>query len=200
MHFTDLRGRRRAPGADRPDGFIGDDEVVGIGARRQRADQLRGNDLDRAVLVALGERLAYAQDRGHPRLQHGGGLRLHDRVRLGVLGAPFGMADDDEAAAGILQHVRRHVAGESPRRLGVAVLRAQPHAAARQDLRDGRQIGIGRADEHVGSRRWQGAHEGRHGTGKLGRVGKPTVHLPVSGNQRFGPGHARILLAILHPD
>ncbi len=200
MHFADLRCRRRAACTDRPDGLVGDDKILGVRPGRQRADELRRDHLDRAAFVALGERLAHAQDRRHPRLQHRIGLGLHDRVRLGMLRTTFRVADDDEAAAEILQHVGRNVPGEGAGRFGVAVLRAQPNAAARQRLRDGCQIGIGRADEHVGGRRRQGAHEGLHRAGKLGRVGKPTVHLPVSGNQRFGPGHARILLAILHPD
>ena len=75
------------PGADGPDGLIGDHEAfagheVGDGPR-----QLSRDDVERVGGVALGLGLAHADDDPEARLQHGAGLRTDVLVALAMIGA-----------------------------------------------------------------------------------------------------------------
>ena len=76
--------------------------------------------------VALG--LADADDRGQPGAPGGFGLLPHQGIAFTVIGATFGMADNDRAGAGIRQHFGREVAGVGAGRLGVAILGADRKA------------------------------------------------------------------------
>ena len=74
-------------------------------------------------------------------------------VAFPVIGAPLGMADDDGAGAGILEHFGRKVAGERAGRLGVAVLGPDRHPRSARPGGEIGQQGRGRADQDVDLRR-----------------------------------------------
>ena len=112
------------PGADRPDRLVGDDEVGGGRAVGQRAMQLSPDDIERAA-ASRSSRVSPTQTMAR-QLRPPGGARLGRHLGVGflVIGAALRVPDDDGAGAGVLEHFRRHVAGEGAGRLGVAVLPA----------------------------------------------------------------------------
>ena len=75
---------------------------------------------------AASPRFADADDRRQPGPQRRLGLGAHQAVGLAVIGAPLGMADDDIAGAGVLQHLGRDVAGMGPALPGDGNLRRRP--------------------------------------------------------------------------
>src|SRR5439155_24665646 len=113
---------------DGPHGFVGDDgagDLLGADACKAALD-LEADDGVGAALAALGERLAAADD-GDEVVGEGGfdlevdGLVALAEVSQDFLREPFfrhaeaaarlGVADDDVAAAGILQHGAADLAG-----------------------------------------------------------------------------------------
>jgi hypothetical protein len=126
MDLLDIPGRRGEPGSDRPDRLIGHHQVVGARSIRQRMGKLVATNLKRLTGVALPLGLPDAddgQETGSPdRLR----LLTHQGVALAMVGAAFGMADDNCAGAGVRKHFGREIAGMGAGRLGVAVLRPNP--------------------------------------------------------------------------
>ena len=91
------------------------------------------------------------------------------------------MPHDDGGGTGVPQHLGRQVAGEGAGRLGVAVLRADPHRATRHGGR--------KARKQRGRRAYHDLDPGElartgNNSGELGRRGLQPVHLPVARNQR----------------
>jgi len=182
-----VRGRRAAR-PDRPDGLVGDDEAFGREPVRHGARDLPSDDLERPAGVALGLGLADADDRNESRGVRRFGLRPNHRVGFAVVGTALGMADDDEAAAGVPQHRRRNVAGMGALRLGMAILGAEQHGAAGQHLGDGKEESGGRADEHVATEARPRRAARRDGpvrdlVGEAEPVLPEAVHLPVAGDK-----------------
>ena len=126
VDLGDLRHGRRAPGADRPDRLVGDSELLGREPIRQRARELARDHGERLARVALGQRLADADDGARaPRAAPPRTLAAHQRVALAMIGAALGMAEDDVAAAGIAQHRGADVAGMRALLGRVAILAAE---------------------------------------------------------------------------
>ncbi len=111
MHRGHIGDGGCAAGADRPDRLVGDRQPVARSALRQRGGELRGDDRLRPTRVALGRRLAHAQDRVEPDGARGLRLGPDLRVGLALVGAAFGMAHDRETRADLLDHRRRDAAG-----------------------------------------------------------------------------------------
>ena len=109
-------------------------------------------DDDRGLLArfALGLRLADADDRGKAGLQRRFGLGANEFVGLVMMRPTLRMSHDDVTRAGVLEHRGGNVAGESPARLGRAILSAEAELAPLDPpggLRDQRRR---RADEQLG--------------------------------------------------
>jgi hypothetical protein len=98
------------------------------------------------------------------------------------------VADDDGAGAGILEHLRRDIAGEGARRLGAAILRADPHWAAVHGSRKLRQQSSRRAHQQVDG--WE-LRRAFYDSRELGQRAAQPVHLPVAGNERSARCHPR---------
>ena len=90
----------------RPDRLVGYHQLGCGGPIRQRTRKLPATDIERLAGIALPPGLADADDCGHPRAPGGLGLLPHQHIALAMVGAAFGMANDDGAGAGIRQHFR----------------------------------------------------------------------------------------------
>ena len=84
MRFGDIGGGRRQAGADRPHRLIGDDGVGRRGAWRHRAGDLARQHVERRARLALGPRLADADDGHEPGAPGGFGLGLDGRIVLAM--------------------------------------------------------------------------------------------------------------------
>jgi hypothetical protein len=85
VHVLRLLGRGRAAGADGPHGFVGDDDLAG--AMRQLVDHRGQLALDHGfglAGLALGQRLADADDGRDALGQRSLGLLGHQQVAFGV--------------------------------------------------------------------------------------------------------------------
>ena len=143
------RGRRQA-GADRPDRLVGDHQVGGGRAVRQRA-----------VELAARRRRASRRRRARPRVSPTQTIAVRParqaacalaRTSASVslcIGAPLGMADDHRLGAGVRQHLGRDIAGKGAGGLGVAVLPADRDPGARRVRGEARDQGRRRADHQV---------------------------------------------------
>ena len=123
--FSRLRRRRVAPGADRPDGLVGNHQLTDLLRRQviQALLDLTVEHLERLVALALVQRLADAGDRrqaGGKRRVH---LPVHHRIGLAEQRPPLGVADDDVLGAGFADHRTADLAGERPLALPVKILR-----------------------------------------------------------------------------
>ncbi len=187
VHGGDVGGRGGAPGADRPDRLVGDHRVGRRKPVGQRAAQLPADDGLGPAGLALGQRLADADDRDQAGTMRRGRFRRDRRIALPMVGAPLGMADDDVGRAHVRQHLGRHVAGMRARDGDGAVLPADRDAGAERELRGPVDQGRGRADEDVDAPAQRRVETGRDRT-ELAERGLRAVHLPVSGDQ--GATHA----------
>src|SRR2546427_162928 len=127
VHFLRLSGRCRLPGADGPDGLVGDGAPADrIGLQTgEYAAHLAGNHFPRPVRVALLERLADADDGMELRLEGGAQLAVHGLVGLSEVLPALAVSEDHAVAADLGQHGRAHLAGEGALLLVVAVLREE---------------------------------------------------------------------------
>lgn len=174
MHRGDILHRRDPAGADRPDGFVGDDEQACISGR-YRACDLAGHDLFGLAGIALFLGFADADDRGEPVALRRFRLALHIGVGLTVIGAPFAMADDHAACACFLEHRRGEAAGMGAAVFGMAILRADRQAGrAGAGRRDERRR---RADRDIDPRMRGG---GLGHAIEFGEMRAIAVHLPVA--------------------
>ena len=89
-------------------------------------------DVKGLVRLPLGQGFADAEDGGKPGSKGGLDLFVHRLIGLAEILPPLGVADDDMAAAGINEHLRRDFAGEGPFLLPVAVLGGEADIACRQ--------------------------------------------------------------------
>ena len=113
MHLGDIRGRRGQSGADRPHRLVGDHEVLRRRTVRDRAVELRADDVECPARHALILGLADADDRDQAGAPGRLRLGVHGGIRLAVINAALRVADDHGARAGVLQHFGRDVARES---------------------------------------------------------------------------------------
>ena len=110
-------------------------KLVRRGSVGQRPVELTPDNLQSLAGFTLGALFADTDNGGQPRAPGRLRFRPHLRIGLVMVGAPFGMADDDRARSGIGQHLRGNVAGVGARRLGVTVLSADRSPASRARLR-----------------------------------------------------------------
>ena len=109
MDRRDIARSRRAAGADRPDRFIGDDQIVDTVG--QRSGQLAADARLRLPGIAFRPGFANADDDRQSGGTGGDGFGAHIGIGLAIVGAALAMADDDEAGAAIDEHVGRDAAG-----------------------------------------------------------------------------------------
>ena len=146
---ADVIQRWRKAGADRPDRLVGDHQVGGGRPVRHRPGELPVEDSVGLAAAPLRLGLADAEDGEEPGPPGGLGLGADLGVGFLVVGAALGMADDDQRAAGVGDHLGRDVAGMGAGFVGVAVLPADLHRRAgdRGDSRGDQRRR--RADRHV---------------------------------------------------
>ena len=142
-----LLGRRRQPGADRPDRLVGDRddaELLGLELLEAGLDLVAELALGVAALALL-LGLADAQDRPQADPQRRRHLLGQRAVGLVEVLAALGVAEDDAVDADLLEHRAAHLAGE--RALGrlVHVLRVDLDARAARRVDHGLQRGERRA-------------------------------------------------------
>ncbi len=184
MHLFGLVRRRRFPRADGPNRFIGDDDSGDIFffEASDRFVTLRLDHIKMFLRVPRREGFPDTDDRNEAVFQS----RLHffvdqDIILLKILAA-FGVAKNDIAATGILEHGRRDLARERAFRSAIHVLCAEVDRCIVQDLGNFAERGKRRADHDRDIRnrvrgRFERLHE-RDGLG--GRL----IHFPVPCDQR----------------
>jgi hypothetical protein len=125
MGLLGLGGRGVPAGADRPHRLVGDDEIGDLraGDAIQAVLELTIQHLERLVPLAFLERLADAHDRRQLRRDRRDDLAVDHRVGLAEQPPALGVADDHELRPRILDHGRRHLAGERAFALPVDILR-----------------------------------------------------------------------------
>src|SRR5437016_37441 len=118
MHLLGLCGRRRPPGADRPDRLIRENDLREVGAERfNDGAKLPHDDGFSLPRIALGERFADTSDWRDPRAKRRLRLLCYLDVALAMNMPPFRMADDRVTTAELDQHAGRNVRSEE-RRVG----------------------------------------------------------------------------------
>jgi hypothetical protein len=178
VHLCDLLRGRRTPAPDRPERLIRDRD--GGDALGHAPGDLIAAHAQRLAVLPLRLGLADADDRQQPRPPRGVRLGRHHRIRLAVMLAAFGMADDDRGGAHVSQHLRADVSRECAGAVLVAVLPPDGEASSRH-LHRAREQRRRRTDQHVGTRR-----RCRQGGGHdvdLAELRHQSVHLPVAGDQ-----------------
>ena len=133
MHLGDVGRRRGQPAADRPHRLVGNDQIVCRRPVGYRALKLCSHHRECASVLAFSAGLAHAHDGAKSGAARSEPLRPHIGVGFLVIGAPLGVADDDGASAGILEHLGRNVAGECSIGLRVTILRTQGHGGPLHD-------------------------------------------------------------------
>src|SRR5690348_14476101 len=121
--------------------------------------------------------LADADNRADVVLEGGDGLAIDHVVRLAEVAAPLGVTEDDVVAKP-LKHRRRYLAGKGALLLEIHGLRAQLDVRARKHRVDGGQRDRWRAEDNLDA-----AHRhqiAEHARGKVARLGRAEVHLPVA--------------------
>ncbi len=120
-----VRLGRRGSLPDRPDGLVGDDDPVEVGAGELSEAALElGRDHRSGGIRRPGRSLADTDDRDEVPAQRRPDLGRDDRIGLAVIAASLGVADLDVAAAEIDEHRGGHVAG-----VGAAIFRMDVLAA-----------------------------------------------------------------------
>src|SRR5882672_9912815 len=186
VDLGDVGRCRREPGADRPYGLVGNDEVLGGRAVWNRALKLHADHRKGPAGGPVIATLADAYDGEEPGAPRRPGLAPHVGVGFVVERAALGMADDHGAGAEIGQHLGGDIAREGATRFGVAVLAADLDDAfgAPDELSDqGRRRTYDDVDffaEPLGA---------DHDLAKVFLRPHEAVHLPVAGNQRASRCH-----------
>ena len=119
--------RRNAVCADRPDGLVGEQDVPIqhlVLEELQGRPHLAGYNLLRLTRLALGQRLADADQRHQAVSDSGRGLQADGAIRLAEMLAPLAVAELDEVEPAIPQHQWRDLAGPGAGIRPVHVLRA----------------------------------------------------------------------------
>ena len=185
MHCRDIVERRGQPGANRPDGLIGDDEVVGRGAVRNRSGELGRDDVGGLSGLALRLRLADAENRHQPRPPRAEHLLAHRRIAFTVAVAALGVTENDMAATGVGQHLGADITGVGTFGCSMAILTAEGNAAAGKRAGHRRQQGRRRADEKLAA--WTGLCDRdrplREAARQRRAVRAQSVHLPIAGDE-----------------
>src|SRR5207302_2080213 len=118
-----LRGRRCAPGADRPDRLIRENDLAKVSAQHTNdSAKLSHDDAFSLPGIALGKRFADTNDWRDARTKRRFRLLRYLDVALTMNLAPFRMTDDRVTAAELDQHAGRNVAGKCPGRIRAHIL------------------------------------------------------------------------------
>ena len=183
MGLRHVGGGRRQAGADGPDRLIGDHQIGGGHAVRQRAVELAAEHVERLAGLALGAGLADADDRDEAGAP--GGLRLGAHLGVGFLvqGAALGMADDHgawrRASASISAEMSPVKAPDGSAWQSwppIAILEpARPSAKVMTSVAGGQIIRSTLAQRSAGA---------LHDLAELGGRGLEPVHLPIARDQR----------------
>ena len=109
--------RRRQSGPDRPDRFVGDDEVLASSSGSEPSscapdDMRRRRPASRSARVSPTQMIG--SEPGAARRQR---LGAHHRIGFAVIMPPLGMADDHGLRAGVAQHFGGDIAGIGAGRL-----------------------------------------------------------------------------------
>src|SRR5438876_5752905 len=176
-----LGGSGGAAGADGPHRLVGDEDAAGLveGEGTQRALELPLHDLQGPVGLALGQRLADADDGRQALIDSRPHLSRHHLLALAEDMAPLRVAEDHVAAADVLQHQRGDLAREGALALPVHVLRAEQHPAAAERLGDRAERGEGGRHQHVAVREGK-SQAGADLLGQRDRLPHRLVHLPIT--------------------
>ena len=123
--------------ANRPDGLVGEQDVRiqrRVFEKLQGAPHLPDHHLLGSTGLALGKRLADADQR-HQAVPHSGGsLQADGAIRLAEVLAPLAVAELDKVEPAVLQHQRRDLAGPGAGIRPVHVLRTNLHPSRGQFL------------------------------------------------------------------
>jgi hypothetical protein len=111
VRLLDVFHRRRDTGANRPDGLIGDDGIIGRRAIRHRGGKLTLEDVESLAGLALVSRFTDAHDRRQISRKGSLCLGANEMIGLGMVSATLRMADNDVGAEAISNHFGRNVAG-----------------------------------------------------------------------------------------
>jgi len=178
VHFADFRDCRDLARTDRPDRLISDRQGRRADVVRERAVELGRDGRDRVAGFAHVETLADAQDHGEAAGQARRGLGFHFGVALALGIAPFAVADDGQAGAGVEQHLGRSAAGVR------TLLRLVDILPADSESRDGAGGAFdqdrGDAERDIDRRILARSVGDRL---DLGKVRREPVHLPIAGDQ-----------------
>ena len=184
----DLVAGGRAPGADRPDRLVGDDQPVGGGIARQAAFELGREPLQRPPGQPFLLGLADAEHDQEPVRQRRLGLGAHDRIGLAQPMPPLGVPDDHGLGPRILEHRRADRAGEGTLGLLVAVLPADDDPRPAQLLGHPRQHGRRREDAQRAGQRGARPELGEPASQRVG-LGPQAMHLPIAEDDRCRQRH-----------
>jgi hypothetical protein len=203
-HLLGVGGGGHLAGTDRPDRFVGDDDVGELvgGDPGERGPGLVHDVADVVAGLADLERFPDADDGPQPVSQGGDGLGGDGRVVLGVVLAAFGVSDDDPGAAELREHRGGDLAGVGAGLVGGDVLRPvgeQEFVAVDEGL-DAPDVGERRDDGHVDVVvvvAGQGEVELLHHLECLQVV---EVHLPVAGDERGARGLCHVRPPLLLED
>ena len=156
-------------------------------------------DIERLPPLALIRGLANADDGNEIGLMGGHGLGAHQMIRLCMVGAALGMADDDMGAEAVGDHLGGNIAGMRAGGVLVAILRADHQRAVIAQRRCHVEQCRGRADQRIHLFRQCALDALCHGLDLIER-GTGAVHLPVSGNKRSNiRRHAYPIPFVLRP-
>ena len=118
---------------------------------------------------------------GEPGAMCRGGLGAHQGIGFTVIGAPFGMADDDVSATDVGQHLGANVAGVRAHLVVRAVLAAEFDRSASEHHLERMQKQRRRTYHDVASRRCILSEFTQHRNLERGCLKQP-IHLPIAGD------------------
>jgi len=130
-------------------------------------------------LLALVEELAHAYHRLDAVLQGGRDLPVHFLIGLAEDMAPLGVPDQHVPAAGVPDHERRNLAGESALLLEVHVLHSDGDLRAAAEI--GHRLGPGRRREYHYFAVPDPGYACEEAVDEVNRLLARLVHLPVAG-------------------
>ena len=178
-----------AAGADRPDGFIGDDDAGDFFGRHagQTAAELGGENFGFAACIALFEGLADTDDGLETTGEGCVDFFVNQRVGLAENLAAFAVAQNHEADEKLAQHGGADLAGEGARHFEIHILRAEADfLGATEEFREFGDGGEGRGNHDFDS--IHGFDIGAEALEVADRFGDGHVHLPVGGDNFFAHG------------
>ena len=188
-------GGRGLPRADRPDGLVGDEEVLGVEPVdvAEAGVQLSGEHVLGGARLALLLGLPHAEHRHEARAAHRGDGAPDGRVVHAEQSSPLGVPHDRDAHAQPREHRRADLAGVGAPVVLAHVLGAEQDldAVGLEDARDGAQVRERREEHRVDVADVHRAEQ----DGELGddvvRRDVVVVQLPVARDDRAARAHRR---------